>query len=42
LYARKARLYIWFTDDAERLPVQIRIAMRLHIGTVTLLAEKRL
>ncbi len=42
LFARKARLHIWFTDDAERLPVQIRIAMRLHIGTVTLQAEKRL
>lgn len=42
LFARKARLHIWFTDDAERLPVQIRIAMRLYVGTVTLLAEKRL
>lgn len=42
LYARKARLHIWFSDDAERLPVQIRIAMRLYIGTVTLQAEKRL
>ncbi len=42
LYARKARLHVWFTDDAERLPVQIRVSMRLYIGNVTLQAEKRL
>ena len=36
LYARKARLHIWFTDDAARLPVQFRIALRFYIGTVNL------
>ncbi len=41
LYQRKARLYVWFSDDAQRLPVQIRIAMRLYIGNVTLQLTKR-
>lgn len=36
LFARKARLHVWFTDDAAKIPVQIRIAMRFYIGTVTL------
>ncbi len=36
LYARKARLHVWFTDDAARLPVQFRIALRFYIGTVNL------
>jgi len=40
LYARKARLHIWFTDDPARMPVQIRIALRVYIGTVTLQLEK--
>ena len=42
LYARKARLHIWFTDDAARLPVQIRIALRFYIGTVNLQLQKAL
>jgi len=42
LYARKARLHVWFSDDAERLPIQIRISMRLYIGTVTLQLDKKL
>ncbi len=41
LYARKARLHIWFSDDAQRIPVQIRVAMRFYIGTVTLQLTKR-
>ncbi len=40
LYARKARLHIWFTDDTAKVPVQIRIAMRFYIGTVTLQLER--
>lgn len=40
LYARKARLHVWFTDDAARVPVQVRIALRFYIGTVTLQLEK--
>lgn len=40
LYARKARLFVWFSDDAARVPVQIRIALRFYIGNVTLQLEK--
>lgn len=36
LFARKARLHVWFTDDPARIPVQIRIAMRFYVGTVML------
>jgi len=36
LYARKAQLLIWVSDDARRLPVQIRIRMSFPIGTITL------
>lgn len=41
LYARKARLHVWFSDDAERIPVQIRVAMRFHIGTITVKLNKK-
>jgi len=36
LYRRKGRLFIWLTDDEQRIPVQIRIRLRFYIGTVTL------
>lgn len=36
LYRRKGRLFVWLTDDARRLPVQIRIQMPFYLGTVTL------
>jgi hypothetical protein len=41
LYRRKARLFIWLTDDERRLPVQIRVRMQIHIGTITLQLEKK-
>jgi hypothetical protein len=40
LYARKAQLLIWISDDARRLPVQIRLRMSFPIGTITLQLEK--
>jgi hypothetical protein len=40
LYRRSAHLYVWFTDDHRRLPVQIRVRMQLAIGTITLQLEK--
>lgn len=40
LYKRSARLFIWFSDDNRRLPVQIQVRMRFHIGTVTLQLDK--
>ena len=40
IFRRKARLFVWVTDDARRLPVQIRVQMPLLWGTVTLRLEK--
>lgn len=40
LYRRKGRLFVWLTDDAKRLPVQVRIQLPFYIGTVTLQLEK--
>jgi hypothetical protein len=40
LYKRRARLFVWLTDDARRLPVQIRVRMQFVIGTITLQLEK--
>jgi hypothetical protein len=40
LYGRKARLYVWLSEDERRLPVQIRVQMPFYIGTVTLKLEK--
>ena len=40
LYRRDANLYVWVTDDARRLPVQIRVRMQFTIGTITFQLEK--
>lgn len=40
LYARKAQLLIWISDDARRLPVQIRVRLSFPVGTITLALEK--
>lgn len=40
LYRRPGRLYVWLTDDRRRLPVQIRVRLQFHIGTITLQLEK--
>jgi len=40
LYRRPAHLYIWLTDDARKLPVQVRVKMQFTIGTITLQLEK--
>jgi len=40
LYARKAQLLIWISDDPRRLPVQIRIRLSFPVGTITLYLEK--
>lgn len=36
LYRRRGRLFVWLSDDARRLPVQVRIRLPFYIGTVTL------
>lgn len=40
VYSRKGRSFVWLTDDARRLPVQIRLRMQFPIGTVTLQLQK--
>jgi hypothetical protein len=40
LFKRNARLFIWIGDDARRLPLQVQVRMRIHIGTVTFNLDK--
>jgi len=40
LYRRKAKMYFWLSDDARRLPVQVKIQMPFYIGNVTIQLEK--
>jgi hypothetical protein len=40
VYSRKGHVFVWFTDDARRLPVQLRLRMQFPVGTVTLQLSK--
>jgi Protein of unknown function (DUF3108) len=40
IFRRKARLFVWLTDDARRLPVQIRVQMPFYLGSVTLQLQR--
>lgn len=40
LIPKKARAFVWLTDDAKKTPVQIRVRMQFLIGTINLLLEK--
>jgi hypothetical protein len=40
LYRRPGHLYVWFTDDARKLPVRIQVRLHFTIGTITLQLEK--
>jgi hypothetical protein len=40
LIPRKARAFVWLTDDAKKTPVQIRVRMQFLIGTINLQLEK--
>ena len=40
LYQRSGRLFVWISDDSRRLPVQIRVRLPIHIGTISLILEK--
>lgn len=40
LYRRYGSLHVWLTDDARKLPVQIRVRLQFAIGTITLQLEK--
>jgi Protein of unknown function (DUF3108) len=35
LYKRPGHLHVWLTDDAQRLPVQLRVRLQFTIGTIT-------
>jgi Protein of unknown function (DUF3108) len=41
LVNKKARLYVWLTDDERKLPVQVRVRMQFLIGTIELKLEKQ-
>jgi hypothetical protein len=40
VYMRKGRVFVWLTDDSDRLPVQILLRLAFPIGSVTLQLEK--
>jgi len=40
IYTRKGRAFVWLTDDARRLPVQMKLRMSFPLGTVTLQMQK--
>ena len=40
LYRRYGHLYVWLSDDARKLPVQIRVRLQFAVGTITLQLEK--
>jgi hypothetical protein len=40
VYTRKGDVWIWLSDDARKLPVQIRLRTTFPISTVTLTLEK--
>ena len=40
LYQRKGRLFIWMTDDADHIPVQIRVQLGFPIGTIGIYLDK--
>lgn len=40
LFRRKGHLYMWLSNDARHLPVQIQLKFPFYIGTVTLSLEK--
>jgi len=40
LINKKARMFVWLTEDARRLPVQLRARMQFLVGTITLQLEK--
>ncbi|HZT32826.1 MAG TPA: DUF3108 domain-containing protein [Bryobacteraceae bacterium] len=40
LYRRPGHVHVWLTDDARRVPVQIRVRLPFAIGTINLQLEK--
>ncbi len=40
VYTRKGRVFVWLSDDARKIPVQIRLRMQFPISTITLQLQK--
>jgi len=40
IYQRKGRVFVWLTDDARKLPVQIQARMSFPIGSITVQLDK--
>ena len=40
IYSKKGSMFVWLTDDARHLPVQIRARIAFPIGSITLQLEK--
>ena len=40
VYTRKGRVFVWLSDDARKIPVQIRLRMQFPVSTVTLQLQK--
>jgi hypothetical protein len=40
LYSRKGELFVWFSDDARRIPVRIRARLNFPVGSITVELEK--
>jgi len=41
VYSRKGRVFVWLSDDARKIPVQIRLRMQFPVSTVTLQLQKQ-
>jgi hypothetical protein len=41
LYKRKGRLFIWVSDDGERVPVQFRLQLGFPIGNIMVQLDKQ-
>lgn len=40
LYRRKGRLFVWITEDRERIPVQIRLQLGFPVGNIVIQLDK--
>ena len=40
IYSRQGRVFIWLSDDANRIPVQFRLRLAFPVGAVNLQLEK--
>jgi Protein of unknown function (DUF3108) len=41
LYQRKGMMHIWLTEDADRIPVQMRVGLGFPVYNILILLDKR-